>query len=168
MTLQIGVSRKSTIWGSIIKGVSKMDWIKFLPHEEGIEKIGKEAIVSFVLLFWPYMVVMWALSKGLVVNPREYFGGITHPMAIIGALTAVILASVVRKARGDKPSPYRYGWILAVMGMFLFPFVSLARSSLVATLFFILWYYLVIWTFSWEAAPKKAKTPISNYSPPNP
>lgn len=51
MTLQIGVSRKSTIWGSIIKGVSKMDWIKFLPHEEGIEKIGKEAIVSFVLLF---------------------------------------------------------------------------------------------------------------------
>ena len=112
------------------------------------------------------MVVMWALSKGMVVNPREYFGGITHPRAIVEALTAVILASVVRKARGDKPSPYRYGWILAVMGMFLFPFVSLARSSLVATLFFILWYYLVIWTFSWEAAPKNAKTPISNYSSP--
>ncbi|AHL22855.1 hypothetical protein [Thermococcus nautili] len=132
-----------------------MDWIKLLPHEEGVEKIGKEVIISFVFLFWLYMVVMWALSKGIVVNPREFFGGITHPRALIEAFTAVILVLVVRRLRGDKPSPYRYGWILTVVGMFMFPFVSLTRSQLVATLFFILWYYLVIWTFSWEAAPKK-------------
>ena len=72
--------------------------------------------------------------------------------------TAVLLVLVVRRLRGDKPSPYRYGWILTVISMFLFPFVSLAKSQLVATLFFILWYYIVIWTFSWEAAPKKAKS----------
>ena len=131
-----------------------MYWTKLLPHEEGIRKIGKEAVSCFVLLFWPYMVVMWALSKGMVVDPREFFGGTTHPRVIIEAFTAVALVLVVRRLRGDKPSPYRYGWILTVIGMFLFPFLSLTRSQLVVTLFFILWYYLVIWTFSWEAAPK--------------
>jgi len=110
-----------------------MDWIKLLPHEEGIGKIGKEAVSCFVLLFWPYMVVMWALSKGMVVDPREFFGGITHPRVIIEAFTAVALVLVVRRLRGDKPSPYRYGWILTAIGMFLFPFVSLTRSQLVGS-----------------------------------
>jgi len=69
------------------------------------------------------MVVMWALSKGMVVDPREFFGGITHPRVIIEAFTAVALVLVVRRLRGDKPPPYRYGWILTVIGMFLFPFL---------------------------------------------
>ena len=134
-----------------------MDWIKFLPHEEGIGRIGKEAVSCFVLLFWLYMTTMWAISKGMVVDPGEFFSIMLSPKAILIGLLAVIVATLMRKGTGGRTSPYRYGWILTVLGMLLFPFVSLTRSYLIVTLFFILWYYLVIWTFSWEAAPKKTK-----------
>ncbi|WP_054840180.1 hypothetical protein [Thermococcus sp. JCM 11816] len=66
--------------------------------------------------------------------------------------------------RATSLPPYRYGWALSVIGMLLSPFVSLAKSYLVVTLFLVLWYYLVIWTFSWEVAPKKAKS--FSFSPP--
>ena len=134
-----------------------MNWIKLLPNEEGIGKIGKEALVCFVLLFWPYIAVIGALSKGMVADPREVYSMEVLPKAFFRGFLAVIVAVLMRKLSGYKPSPYRYGWILTAIGMFLFPFVSLTRSQLVVTLFFILWYYLVIWTFSWEAAPERAK-----------
>ena len=132
-----------------------MDWIKLLPHEEGIEKIGKEALSCFVLLFWMYLITMWAISSGIVIDPREFFDLILSPKAILVGILAVIVATAMRKSTGGKASPYRYGWVLTVIGMLLFPLVSLLRSYLLTTLFFVLWYYLVIWTFSWEAAPKK-------------
>ncbi len=131
-----------------------MDWIKLLPHEEGIEKIGKEALSCFVLLFWMYMITMWALSSGIVIDPCEFSDLMLSPKAILVGILAVIVATAMRKSIGGKASPYRYGWVLTVIGMLLFPLVSLLRSYLLTTLFFVLWYYLVIWTFSWEAAPK--------------
>lgn len=132
-----------------------MDWIKLVPHEEGIEKIGKEALSCFVLLFWMYLITMWAISSGIVIDPREFFDLMLSPKAILVGILAVIVATAMRKSTGGKASPYRYGWVLTVIGMLLFPLVSLLRNYLLTTLFFVLWYYLVIWTFSWEAAPKK-------------
>ncbi|NJE05828.1 hypothetical protein E3E36_06655 [Thermococcus sp. M36] len=108
-------------------------------------------------------MTMWAISSGIVVDPREFFGLILSPKAILMGILAVIVATAMRKSTGGKASPYRYGWALTVVGMLLFPFVSLARSYLLATLFFILWYYLVVWTFSWEAAPKISNRKQSNF-----
>ncbi|ASJ02158.1 hypothetical protein A3L09_02175 [Thermococcus profundus] len=135
-----------------------MDWIELLPHEEGIGKIGKEAVSCFVLLFWFYMTAMWAISSGMAVDPREFYSMEALSKAIPTGLLAVIVAVSMRKLSGHRPSPYRYGWALTVIGMLLFPFVSLSRSYLVVTLFFLLWYYLVVWTFSREAAPQKTKS----------
>lgn len=134
-----------------------MEWIKLLPHEEGVGRIGKEAVSCFVLLSWMYMVTMWAISSGIAVHPGEFLSLVLSPKAISTAILAVVVAVAMRKLSGYKPASYRYGWALTAIGMFVFPFMSLTGSYLLTTLFFLLWYYSVIWAFSWEAAPKVSR-----------